>query len=139
MNNSLELLKVQTAVAMYDNPWLEAADEAGSGFGKILKFVKGDWQVGDDNVPEGTEFIVYIDEVARGYVKFADKKVVERHIVKVRDGKPPSREESRRHRSRSVGGGREDRPASRSVRAAMVAAYGTSRGRRRSDGVLRQQ
>jgi hypothetical protein len=91
--NNIEPLKQQTAVAAYDNPWLEAADEAGAGFGKILKFVKGRWKVGDDVVPEGTEYVAYIDEVARGYVKFEDKTVIDRKIVKVRDGKAPKRSE----------------------------------------------
>jgi len=86
--------KEQTAPAkQYDNPWLEAADEAGGGFGKILKFVKGTWEIGEEDLPEGKEFIAFIDEVARGYVKFKDKTVVERHIVKVRDGHPPKRED----------------------------------------------
>jgi hypothetical protein len=93
MNKSLEILKQQTAVAHYDNPWLEAADEAGSGFGKMLKFVKGEWLINEGIVPEGAEYIVFIDEVARGYIKFEDKTVTDRKIVKVRDGKAPSREE----------------------------------------------
>jgi len=59
------------------------------GFGKILKFNKGDWLVGEDEVPEGKEYIVYIDETARGWVKFVDKTPVDRRIVKVRDGHPP--------------------------------------------------
>jgi len=47
---------------------------------------------GDDEVPEGTEYIAYIDEVARGYVKFEDGTVADRQIVKVRDGHAPKRE-----------------------------------------------
>jgi len=50
----------------YDNPWLEAADEAGGEFGRILKFVKGEWMIGEDSVPEGTEYVAHIDQVARG-------------------------------------------------------------------------
>lgn len=75
----------------YENPWREAAGEAGSELGKILKFNKGQWQIGDDIVLEGTEYICFIDEVARGLIKFEDHSVTERHIVKVRDGKPPER------------------------------------------------
>src|SRR5262249_54086707 len=77
----------------YDNPWLEAAAEAGSEFGKILKFVKGEWQVGDDIVPAGTEYIAYIDEHGRGWVKFEDGSVTDRQIVKVAAGHPPKRAE----------------------------------------------
>jgi hypothetical protein len=91
-NQSLKLLK-ETALTQNTNPWLEAADEAGGGFGKLLKFNKGDWEVGDDPIPEGTEYIAFIDEVARGWVRFEDKKVTDRKIVKVRDGHPPKRED----------------------------------------------
>src|SRR6266568_1977371 len=92
-NKTLKLLKEpQTPAIQHDNPWLEAAAEAG-GFEKILKFVKGEWEIGEETLPEGKEFIAFIDEVARGYVKFEDKSVVDRRIVKVRDGKPPKREE----------------------------------------------
>jgi hypothetical protein len=59
----------------------------------MLKFVKGEWLINEETVPEGTEYIVFIDEVARGYIKFEDKTVTDRKIVKVRDGKAPSREE----------------------------------------------
>ena len=92
MAKSLEVVK-DTALATPSNPWLEAAEEAGGGFGKILKFVKGKWKVGDEVVPEGTEYIAYIDEVAGGYVKFEDKSVTDRRIVKVAAGKAPKREE----------------------------------------------
>src|SRR6516225_2621873 len=40
-----------TTPSVHDNPWLEAAAEAGSEFGKILKFAKGEWQIGEDTVP----------------------------------------------------------------------------------------
>jgi hypothetical protein len=75
----------------YDNPWLEAAAEAGSEFGKILKFNKGEWPIGEDTVPEGTEYIAYVDELARAWIKFEDGTVADRRVVKVRDGKLPPR------------------------------------------------
>jgi len=94
MNQSLKLLNETSVPAtQYDNPWLEAADEAGGGFGKLLKFNKGEWEISEDKVSEGREYIAYIDEVARGWVKFVDKQVVDRRIVKVRDGHAPKREE----------------------------------------------
>ena len=78
----------------YDNPWLEVAHEAGNDVGKMLKFVKGTWSCGDDEVAEGTEFVAHIDQLMRGWIKFEDGKVVERIIGKVADGfKPPPREE----------------------------------------------
>ena len=93
MNQSLKLLNETSVPAtQYDNPWLEAADEAGGGFGKLLKFNKGEWEISEDKVSEGREYIAYIDEVARGWVKFEDGTVTDRQIIKVRDGKPPPRE-----------------------------------------------
>jgi hypothetical protein len=92
-NQSLKLLNQTTVATQHDNRWLEAAEEAGGGFGKLLKFNKGDWLIGEDAVPEGKEFIAFIDEVARGYVRFEDKTVTDRRIVKVRDGHPPKRDE----------------------------------------------
>ena len=90
---ALQGQKATTAPAQYDNPWLEAAAEAGSEFGKILKFVKGEWQVGEDTVAEGTEFIAYIDELARAWIKFEDQSVTDRRIVKIAMGQPPARKE----------------------------------------------
>ena len=84
---------VTTPAAQYENPWLEAAAEAGSEFGKILKFVKGEWLIGEDIVPEGSEFIAYIDEVARAWIKFENQTVTDRRIVKVATGRPPERQE----------------------------------------------
>ena len=90
---ALQEQKATTAPAQYDNPWLEAAAEAGSEFGKLLKFNKGEWLIGEDTVSEGTEYIAFIDEVARGWIKFEDKSVTDRRIVKVAAGHPPKREE----------------------------------------------
>jgi hypothetical protein len=82
-----------TTPTEYDNPWLEAAAEAGSEFGKLLKFNKGEWLIGEDTVSDGTEYIAFIDEVARGWIKFEDGSVTDRRIVKVAAGHPPKREE----------------------------------------------
>lgn len=90
---ALQKQSVTTPAIQYDNPWLEAAAEAGREFRKILKFVKGEWQIGEDTVPEGTEFIAYIDELARGWIKFEDQSVTDRRIVKVAMGRPPERED----------------------------------------------
>jgi hypothetical protein len=77
-----------------ENPWLEAAAEAGNPFGKLLKYVKGAWQLGDDEVPIGTKYIAYIDQLARGWIHFEDGAVVgDPIIIKIADGsKLPPRE-----------------------------------------------
>jgi hypothetical protein len=51
-----------------DNPWSDIADECGSK--TLLKFVKGDWMIGEDTVPEGTQYIAFINDMARGYIRF---------------------------------------------------------------------
>jgi len=82
------------AVVSYENPWLEAAAETGNELGRLLKFVKGKYETGDDEVPEGTEYVAHIDQLVRGWVKFEDNKVVEQHLGKVADGfRIPARNE----------------------------------------------
>ena len=97
MSRTLEALTVKQntpPATQYKNPWLEAAAEGGNETGRLLKFVKGEWVVGDDVLKSGTEFVAHIDQMVRGYVKFADGKVVERRIGRIADNfKPPSREE----------------------------------------------
>jgi hypothetical protein len=80
--------------ARYDNPWLEVAAEGSNELGRLLKFVKGRWETGDDAVPEGAEYVAHIDQLVRGWIKFEEGKVVDRVIGKIADGfKPPQREE----------------------------------------------
>ena len=90
---ALQTQNATTPTAHYDNPWLEAAAEAGSEFGKILKFVKGEWQIGEDAVPQDSEVIAYIDELARAWIKFEDQSVTDKRIVKVAMGRPPERKD----------------------------------------------
>lgn len=79
----------------YDNPWLEVAAENSGRIGKLLKFVKGKWKVGDDEVQIGTEYIAHIDQLAQGWIPFKNGEVVgDPIIVKVADGKKlPTRDE----------------------------------------------
>jgi len=78
----------------YENPYLEVAAETSGGFGKILKFVKGEFVIGEDVIPEGTEFIAYLDQLARTLIKFEDGVPVDRRIELVASGrKLPNREE----------------------------------------------
>jgi hypothetical protein len=87
-NNSLELLKETKTISKPDNPWLEVSNELGS-FGKILKFNKGLWEVGDDEIAEGTQYVVLIDQVAREWVKFEDSAPTKRLRFPIADGVPP--------------------------------------------------
>lgn len=61
---------------------------------RLLKFVKDQYFVGDDEVPMGREFIAHIDQLNHGWVKFSDGKVVEQRVGLVAQGfKPPERAE----------------------------------------------
>jgi hypothetical protein len=56
--------------------------------------VKGKYELGDDEVPPGTQFVAHIDQLARGWVKFTNGQVADRRIGMVADGyKLPAREE----------------------------------------------
>jgi len=72
---------------------LQAAAETNS-FGKLLKFTKGKYFTGDDEVAAGREMIAHVTQWARGWVKFVDSKPVEQRIGKVIEGfTMPARED----------------------------------------------
>ena len=76
------------------NPFLAAAHDTSSGIGKLLKFTKGAYQTGDNQVPLGTQFIAHVDQIARAWVKFTGAKLVDIKLFKVAEGlRLPSREE----------------------------------------------
>ena len=86
--------KTAPPTTRHENPWLEAASEANNDFGSLLKFVKGKWMIGNDVVPDGTEYIAHIDQTVRGWVRFQDGKVIDRRIGKIADKfRPPERDE----------------------------------------------
>jgi hypothetical protein len=61
------------AVVGDGDPYAEAAAKIGGG-GRFLKFVKGTWQSGDDDIPIGTRYIAVMDGVRHAWVKFVDGK-----------------------------------------------------------------
>jgi hypothetical protein len=54
--------------------------------GRLMKFVKGRYTIGDDEVPVGTEVIAHIVQLASGWTKFKNNEVVDQHIGKPADG-----------------------------------------------------
>jgi hypothetical protein len=67
---------------------------ATEGHEKLLKFVKGKYKVGDDEVPLGTQYVGHPNQLTYCWIKFRDKKVVERRMGKaVEKWLPPQREE----------------------------------------------
>jgi hypothetical protein len=90
------LAKQDTAIATFnqDDPFLAVATETGNDRGELLKFVKGEWKIGNDIVPQGTEFVAHISQLVRGWVHFEDGKVVDEKLGKVADNfKPPLRQD----------------------------------------------
>jgi hypothetical protein len=62
--------------------------------GRLLKFTKGHYTIGDDEVSVGAEMIAHVNQLAHGWVKFKDSKVVDQQIGKPAEGfKMPFREE----------------------------------------------
>jgi hypothetical protein len=75
-----------------DNVLRSAQEDAG--FAKLLKFKKGKYWIGDNEVRPGTSFVAHASQWTKCWIKFAGGQVVERRQGKVADGfKPPKREE----------------------------------------------
>jgi hypothetical protein len=77
-----QLANVDTAA----NRFLTAADQAG-GSDPLLKFTKGHYYVGDDEVPTNDcKYVALMSGVSYGWVKFVDKKVVDQRIGRISEG-----------------------------------------------------
>ena len=71
---------------------LGAAQED-AGFAKLLKFKKGEYFIGEELVPLGTEYIAHAVGWTKCWIKFRDGEVVERQTYRVALGEqPPERE-----------------------------------------------
>jgi len=80
------------------NPFLAHGEAARSTsiIGKLLKFSKGDWMAGEYNeqIPDGTEFVVNMDELLFGWVRWQDMKPTDQIMGKVAKAyQPPRRNE----------------------------------------------
>jgi hypothetical protein len=58
-------------------------------FDKILKFRKGEYFIGEDQVPLGTEYLVHCIAWTKCWIKFEDKRLVERKLYRVARGERP--------------------------------------------------
>jgi len=76
------------------NQFLQVAAETQSeGLGKLLKFAKGKYFIGDDEVKIGHEMLAHVESTMRGWTKFENGKVVDQRIGRISDGfRPPARE-----------------------------------------------
>jgi hypothetical protein len=73
----------------------EITELVGTGFGPLLKFDANTckFSSGDNEVAIGREYIAHVNQYARGWSKFADKKPVQIKIKKLTEGDPEERNE----------------------------------------------
>ena len=91
---------------------IQTAAREDAGFEKILKFKKGDYLIGDDEIALGTEYLAHAQAWAKCWIKFLDGEVVERKMYRVALGeKPPDREELDDHDKGNWPEGLDGKPA----------------------------
>jgi hypothetical protein len=73
------------------------------GFEKILKFNKGTYAIGDEEIAVGAEFVAHVPAWTKCWIKFRDGKVVERKLYRVAAGEQPVERRTRRQAIRPVG------------------------------------
>lgn len=61
--------------------------------GKLLKFSKGDYLVGEDNdeVEEGTQYVANMDELMVGWIRWSDNKPTDQIMGRVSEGYQPAK------------------------------------------------
>ena len=72
---------------------IAAAAREEAGFDRMLKFKKGTFSVGDDEVALGTEFLAHPAAWTKAWIKFVDEKVAERQFYPVAQGERPAQRE----------------------------------------------
>lgn len=73
---------------------LETAAQQDAGYAELLKFKKGEFFIGDELIPLGSEYLAHAIGWTKSWVKFVDGEVVERKTYRVAKGEqPPEREE----------------------------------------------
>lgn len=73
---------------------LLAASREDAGFEKLLKFRKGEFLIGEELVPLGTEYIAHVVGWTKCWIKFVDGEVADRKSYRVAYGEqPPERED----------------------------------------------
>lgn len=73
---------------------LENAAQEDAAFDKMLKFKKGHWYIGEDEVPLGTRYIAHAVGYTKCWIKFIDQKLVEKRHYRASMGQiPPERDE----------------------------------------------
>jgi hypothetical protein len=73
---------------------IQTAAQQDAGFGKFLKFKKGEYFIGEEEVALGTEYLAHTTAWTKSWIKFVDGERVEGKMYRVALGeKPPERED----------------------------------------------
>jgi hypothetical protein len=73
---------------------IATAAEEDAGFEKILKFVKGEYFIGEEEIPLGTDYVAHPEAWTKSWTKYVDGAVIERKMYRVAKGeRPPDRED----------------------------------------------
>ena len=91
MNDIMKKEKPDNYVARYEgaDPYAQFASEGGPGIqGKLLQCKKGDWSIGADGagVPAGAKYLLLVDTMTRGWLRWQGGIVTSAEMGLVRDG-----------------------------------------------------
>ena len=98
MSTAISELKTATALSPVENTAkaiaAAAQEEGANELGTLLKYSKGHYLIGAEEIPMGTQYIAHVEHWVRGYVKFKGGCLVEHKVGRVADGfVVPTREE----------------------------------------------
>jgi hypothetical protein len=85
------------AVALNEefDPYAEYGREVSTPIvGKLMKFAKGDYFVGDDPLEVGTKVVANMGSILRGWIKWEDQKPVEQIMGLLKDGHKPQKRDT---------------------------------------------
>jgi hypothetical protein len=85
------------AVATQDeyDPYAEYGREIGTPIvGKLMKFAKGDYLVGDDELEAGFQVVANMASILRGWIKWQDQKPVEQIMGLLKEGHKPQKRDT---------------------------------------------
>lgn len=93
---------VATTDDAYD-PYAEYGQESSTPIvGKLLKFSKGDWMVGDDEVAPGTRFIANMPSILLGWILWEDNKPIEQLMGLLEQRHRPQKRDTLGHDDESL-------------------------------------
>jgi hypothetical protein len=82
MTNDL-MINDETALSHFAQVAVQAQEA------RLLKFIKGKYLSGEDEVSPGREYIAHVSQLVHGWIKFDDCKVVEQRVGPVAEGYNP--------------------------------------------------